>query len=103
MQKNFDKYFWDGRENISGAFAVKRILEYASFPDLIAYPFEEIKKYIVELPIDQLRTSQKRKSFLKMLLPLLQLSETWDEVFEKLLHPEGTDKLLGERKPDIDE
>jgi hypothetical protein len=43
MQKNMDKYFWDGKQNISGEYKLKRILEYASFPDLIAYPVEELK------------------------------------------------------------
>jgi len=85
MQKRFHKYFWDGDRNLSDEFKLIRIIEYASFPDLIAYPFEDMKKYLPGLNIDQLRTSEKRKKFMKIILPLLASSNDWDELFDNLI------------------
>ena len=85
MQKRFRKYFWDGDQNLSDQFKLKRILEYASFPDLIAYPFEDIKKYLPDLDIDRLRTSEKRIGFLEVVRPFLANSNNWDAVFDNLI------------------
>jgi len=85
MQKRFHKYFWDGDQNLSDEFKLKRILEYASFPDLIAYPFDDMKKYLPNLNIDRLRTSEKRIGFLKVIRPFLANSNNWDEVFDNLI------------------
>jgi hypothetical protein len=86
MPKNLNKYFWDGEENVSGTYRLKRILEYASFPDLIAYPFGELKKYLQNIPIDKLRTSQKRKDFIKLIMPFVSQAENWDDVFKKIIN-----------------
>lgn len=85
MQKNIDKYFWDGGLNISGEYKLKRILEYASFPDLIAYPVEYLKKYLPTINIDELRTSQKRKTFIKLIMPLISKSQSWDDIIKRLI------------------
>jgi len=86
MQKNMDKYFWDGKSNISEEVKLKRILEYASFPDLIAYPFEELRKYLSSINIDRLRTSRKRKTFIKLILPFVSQSESWDDIIYRIIH-----------------
>ena len=85
MQKRFHKYFWDGDRNLSDEFKVIRILEYASFPDLITYPFEDMKKYLPSIDLDRLRTSSKRIGFLKVMLPFVVNSSNWDEAFDKLI------------------
>ena len=83
--KNIDKYFWDGTLKISEEHKLRRLLEYASFPDLIAYPFENLHKYLPAVNIDRLRTSQKRKDFIKLILPHLPYSHTWDDVINRLI------------------
>lgn len=85
MQKNMNKYFWDGELNITEEYKLKRILEYASFPDLIAYPIEDMKKYLPTINIDGLRTSQKRKTFIKLIVPLLSKSQSWDDIINRLV------------------
>ncbi|MCU0643104.1 MAG: hypothetical protein MUC94_02485 [bacterium] len=85
MQKRFAKYFWDGDKNLSNKFMLIRILEYASFPDLIAYPFEELKKLLPTANIDRIRTSEKRKGFLKLITPFLADATNWDELFNQLI------------------
>ena len=85
MQKSMDKYFWDGKQNISGEYRLKRILEYASFPDLIAYPVRELKKYLYAINIDELRTSQKRKTFIKLIMPFVSQSQSWDDIINRMI------------------
>jgi len=85
MRKRINKYFWDGNINISGEYKLKRILEYASFPDLIAYPVEELKKYLPSINIDKLRSSQKRKTFIKLIMPLISESQSWDDIINRLV------------------
>jgi len=80
-----DKYFWDGEQNLSGEFKLKRILEYASFPDLIHFPISEMKEYLPKLDIDKLRTGQKRKDFIKLIKPHIDRFQNWDEIFEEIL------------------
>ena len=80
-----DKYFWDGNLNISGEYKLKRILEYASFPDLTAYPIGELKKYLPAINIDELRTSHKRKAFIKLIMPLISESQSWDDIINRLV------------------
>jgi hypothetical protein len=62
MQKQIDKYFWDGASNISGEYKLKRIT----------------------IRIENLRTSKKRKEFIKCILPFLSGSQTWEEIIDKL-------------------
>ena len=85
MQKNLNKYFWDGAENISGEYKLKRILEYASFPDLITYPIDKLKKFLPLINIETLRTSPKRKKVVKLILPLLAEAQNWDELIDRLV------------------
>jgi len=85
LRKRMDKYFWDGEQNMSGEFKLKRILEYASFPDLIHFPISEMKEYLPTLDIDKLRTGQKRKDFIKLIKPYVDRFQNWDEIFEEIL------------------
>lgn len=87
------KYFWDGEAILSGAYKLRRMFEYASFPDLIHYPVEEIKKYLSHIDIDSLRTSEKRRRFIKLIVPFLPEVQSWDDIVNRLLHePGGTEK-----------
>ena len=81
MQKR-DKYFWDGDRNISPQYRLRRYLEYASFPDLLDYPFDEFKRYLPEISIERLRTSEKRKKMLQALYPYLDKAHSWDSLFK---------------------
>lgn len=56
MQDRFKKYFWDGTTGWSEAYILRRILEAASFPDLIHYPFDKVKRHFDEIDIGKLRT-----------------------------------------------
>ncbi|HLP46721.1 MAG TPA: hypothetical protein VK469_12265 [Candidatus Kapabacteria bacterium] len=75
-----DKYFWDHTRNASDVFKLKRLLEYASFPDLLKIPFEFVKANINRLDPETLRTSQMRRRFIKEIQANIQTSNTWDEV-----------------------
>ena len=89
MPRRTNKYFWDGDVHLSEAHKLKRMLEYASFPDLIAYPVEDLKKYLPAIHIDGLRTSEKRKAFIKLIVPLLPDSQTWDDIIDRLIKAGG--------------
>ena len=86
LHKKLNKYFWDGQSNISDSFILRRIIEYASFPDLLLYPFDLFKNHISLIHIEGLRTCEKRKEFIKLLLPYIEHSETWDEAVMKMLY-----------------
>ncbi len=86
MPKNLHKYFWDGEQEISEAFRLRWILEYTSFPDLIAFPFASLKNNLSDLDIEWLRTSEKRKTFIRLIAPLLDRANSRGELFEQLLN-----------------
>ncbi len=85
MQKILDKYFWDGKHNLSESFILKRILEYAHFLDLLRSPYDLLKDHIDEIDIDKLRTSPKRILFIKMIFPHIKTSTGWEEAIDKAL------------------
>lgn len=85
MPDRFDKYFWDGKANTSGPYRLRRIIEYASFPDLISYPFEEIKRFLPEISLDKLRTSEKRIELIRLFLPHLAQATDWDDLLKRTL------------------
>lgn len=85
MPKKLDKYFWDGKDHISEEYRLKRILEYASFPDLITYPVEDLKKVLPAIDIDGLRTSRKRKAFIKLIMPFVPDAQSWEDMIHKLI------------------
>lgn len=85
MQKRFYKYFWDGFENCSPTYKLRRIIEYAGFPDLIQYPFEELRLNINSLPFEKLRTSEDRKEFITRLAPFVPSANSWEDAIWKMI------------------
>ncbi|HRK26227.1 MAG TPA: hypothetical protein PK239_02950 [Chitinophagales bacterium] len=91
MQKRFLKYFWDtgastgiDPDTLSPTFRLKRLIEYASFPDLINYDFEEVKTYLPQINIDRLRANEYRKEMLKAIIPYLPTTNDWEEAIMQM-------------------
>ena len=78
------KYFWDHTRNASDLFKLKRLLEYASFPDLLKIPFEILKANIHHIKAETLRTSETRRRFVKELQNYIHSSSNWDETLFKI-------------------
>ena len=87
MHEALNKYFWDGIEGYSEKFKLRRIIEYASFPDLLKYPFDKVQKYLPELNIDKFRTGEKRKKFIKIILLHLSDFDSWEEIIWGIVAP----------------
>jgi hypothetical protein len=82
MHERFNKYFWDGGSDCcSGPYKLRRIIEYASFPDLIMYPFEEVKLYLSQIDLEHVRTSQSRIEFMQLVKEKEGSVDTWDDIF----------------------
>jgi hypothetical protein len=103
MQKRFEKYFWDGKpDDFSATYRVKRIIEYASFPDLIQYNFEELKSQLLLIDLHKLRTSPIRREFIIKVQPYLNASQNWEQALRLMIQPffdytdkDYTDKMTG--------
>jgi hypothetical protein len=78
------KYFWDNTRNASEIFKLKRLLEYASFPDLLKIPFEILKFNIHHIDVERLRTSETRRRFVKEIQNYIHSSRDWDETIFKI-------------------
>ncbi|MFC2141061.1 hypothetical protein ACFLQP_02060 [Acidobacteriota bacterium] len=78
------KYFWDHTRNASDIFKLKRLLEYASFPDLLKIPFEILKSNIHRIDAETLRTSETRRRFVKEIQNYIDSSSDWDETLFKI-------------------
>jgi hypothetical protein len=78
------KYFWDHTENASDAFKLKRLVEYASFPDLIKIPFDFVKMNIDTLEPSALRTSETRKEFMSRVKGVAHQCGSWDDAVYKI-------------------
>lgn len=74
-----NKYFWDHTQNASDFFKLKRLLEYAAFPDLVQIPFEFVKCNIRRIDAEKLRTSQTRRRFVREIQNYIDASSNWDE------------------------
>ncbi len=85
MPSKLDKYFWDGEDSISEEYKLKRILEYASSPDLITYPVEDLKKVFPAGDIAGLRTSSQRKEFIALIMPFLSDAQSWEDMIHRLI------------------
>jgi len=77
MLKIPDKYLWDGKENMSDSFLIRRMIEYASFSDLIKMPTDAVCDFMSKFNTDRLRCDEKRKIFLVKILPFLQETGDW--------------------------
>lgn len=86
MQKIFHKYFWDGIENWSPEFELRRIIEYANFPDLIKYPYLDLKENLFKLNLENLRTGKKRKELIIRMSPFVQEANSWEEAIWAMIH-----------------
>mgnify|MGYP001582461804 CR=1 FL=1 len=72
-------------ENISAVYKLRRIIEYAGFPDLIQYPFEEVQVSINSLPLEKLRTSEDRQEFIVKLAPFIASANSWEDAIWKMI------------------
>lgn len=80
MRDRLDKYFWDSpRETFSKEFQLVRLLEYASFPDLFAIPFKDLKETLPLIRLDRYRIPPSRLLLFQKLLPFLAHSSSLDE------------------------
>ena len=84
IDKRLEKYFWDGKRNISDTYFVKRVIEYGTFPDMLKIPFSIFAKEINKIDVSRIRASEKRKKFLKLLLPHLENAGSWKEIIYKM-------------------
>jgi len=80
-----DKYLWDGQRDVSRPFVLRRMLEYASFADLLKLPFAELKPYLLEVDLARLRCDGKRKRFIEAIRPYLTAAESWEEAVGRLV------------------
>ena len=95
MQKTKNRLFWDGSsESFSREARVKRVFEYGSFPEIVNYPFEEVKRALKNIRINLLRTSDARKEMLVYLKPYLLSSESWTAALSSYI----TDCLYSKEK-----
>lgn len=94
MHERFNKYFWDGgAASCSEAFRLRRIIEYASFPDLIHYPYPLFSRYVKTLELDTLRTTTPRRDLVKLLAQKADKATSWEEAFAMIIvHPASTGK-----------
>lgn len=87
MLKEYNSYFWDSpAETFSEEFRLRRILEYASFPALIKYPFEHLKNNLNKIDINSLRTSFSRKKFILLLKPYILSNNNWNEAIKNYIN-----------------
>ena len=87
MQKRFKKYFWDGMDNAPAHIVIRRILEYADFPDILHIAFSDFKANIHKIGITNMRTDKRRIEWLQKIMPYTRNSNSWDEAIQKMLEP----------------
>ena len=84
MPDNIDKYFWDSPiETFLPKFRLMRILEYASFPDLFSYPFDDFKTLLAKIELDSFRIPESRKILLECIRPFLADSSSLEEAIKR--------------------
>jgi hypothetical protein len=79
-----ERYFWDHTQDASDAFKLKRLIEYASFPDLVKIPFDFVKENIENIDTSKLRTSETRIEFIKRMKEIIGDCFSWDDVCYKI-------------------
>ncbi len=85
MQENINKYLWDGRENISDEFVIRRIVEYAAFPVLLKMPFDRLRDFLLHTDPDRLRTSEKRREFIRVIRPRLETADSLENAVFQMI------------------
>lgn len=88
MQNQFnpklDQYFWDHTQTASDTFKLRRLLEYASFPDLLKIPFDFVRQNILSIHPATLRTSATRILFTEKIKEYIPQSLSWDDLIYKI-------------------
>ena len=79
MLKIPDKYLWDGKENLSDDFLIRRMIEYASFPELIKIPARQVYDFLSKNGFDRLRCDGTRKKYLQFIMPYIRNTDSWKE------------------------
>ncbi len=83
MPGRLDKYFWDSpRATFSKEFQLVRLLEYASFPDLFAIPFDELQQILPRIDLESHRIPQSRRLLFKKLIPYFARSSSLEQAIE---------------------
>lgn len=77
MLKIPDKYLWDGKENLSDDFLIRRMIEYASFPELIKIPARLVYRFLTKNGFSRLRCDNTRKKYLELILPYIKETDDW--------------------------
>lgn len=84
MLKIPDKYLWDGTENLSDDFLVRRMIEYAAFPELIKIPARQVYDFLLKNGFDRLRCDETRKKYLQLIMPYIKDTDDWEEATLKM-------------------
>lgn len=79
-----NKYFWNFTQGASDPFKLKRLLEYASFPDLLKIPFDFFKSNYYKVNLEKLRTSKNRICILQRMKNVIDECQNWDELLFKV-------------------
>lgn len=83
LNNKLNKYFWDSSsESFSEEFQLRRIIEYASFPDLIQTPFDLVRRNINKIDFSMLRTNKSRIELINVLKHYLVKSNSWEEAIK---------------------
>ncbi len=77
MLKIPDKYLWDGKENLSDDFLIRRMIEYASFPELINVPAGLVYKFLSKNGFKRLHCDETRKKYLELIMPYIKDTDDW--------------------------
>lgn len=79
MHEALHRYFWDHTEAASDRFRLTRLLEYASFEDLMKVPFDLVRGSLAEVEPARLRTTEKRRRFVLLIAPFVDQASSWRE------------------------
>lgn len=87
LNSTLNKYFWDGAsDSFSEEFQLKRLIEYASFPDLLKTPFDLVLRNIDKIDLSKLKTNKSRIELLSLLKYYITRSDSWDEAIKEYVN-----------------
>jgi len=70
---------------MSDQFALRRMLEYAAFPDILRIPFDKLKDGLLQIDLGSLRTDEHRIEFIRVILPHLKAATSLEEAVYKMV------------------
>ncbi len=79
------KYFWDGLNNWSDEFIIRRMAEYATIPEIIDLPFDKVRNFLLTFNLNRLRTGTERIEFFETMRPYLQNADNWHEAITRMV------------------